>query len=418
MGLALNDPRWRKIALFPFLNSSKEVLIKKDYSIDSIIKDFPNILLDAKNNLELILDNIENFVKKEIVDSISDALSYPIQNAVVAYLNDRWFTNRYSEAYAKRTRKFLDKLTKKPDKVFEVEFLEELGIKLEEDSKNQRTFKMLVLDFIELATKIESADLDSESEYKAVANKFKLSNSVLNAGWVENLNKKDLSNLFTAALRQNFKNKIKEIAEHIKENKLPAKLMDMADIIRDRILDFKQEHNIGEFYSGTVYNDAFPSCINNAYIQLLEGKNLDHQERLVFEFFCLNIGMSKEEILNLFAHSPDYREDISKYMINHAENKRYMSYSCKKIKAFGLCKINYKNDPYNWCINGKIKNPLNFFKKMTWVLEQRIIPSLLCYPFIITQKISPKKRNKDSYEKRSSLDYLIYYLKRTSKKKK
>ncbi|NHI93495.1 MAG: hypothetical protein EAX96_13490 [Candidatus Lokiarchaeota archaeon] len=417
MGLSYKDVSWSRIAKFPFLDSNKEIFRKFNFTIDNIIKEYEKVIPNALENLRLILSNLEDFVKKPINDYLIEALSYPIQNGIIAYLHDSWFTNRYAESYSKRTRKFVD--SSKTGIVNEIGILKEWDVKIEEEENKKEIYKMNVFDYLTFATKIETTDLNPGLDSKATSKHFLLSNNVLNKGWVENLSKIDISNLFNAAIRQMINKKISELFEHLKENKLPKKLIETAEELRNDILEFKAERNIGEFYSGTVYNDAFPSCINNAYVQLLEGKNLDHQERLIFEFFCLNIGMSKEELMNLFAHSPDFREDITKYMVSHAEHKGYISYSCKKIKAFGLCKINMRNDPYNWCTDGKIKIPLAFFKRMAWMLENLIIPNILCFPFILAQTDSFKptknlKKNKMNFTRKQ----LFNYLNKTSKKQK
>ncbi|MHA1783579.1 MAG: hypothetical protein ACTSVY_08735 [Candidatus Helarchaeota archaeon] len=411
--MSLRDVSWSKIAKFPFLDKNKEIFRKFNFTIDNIIKDFENVIPNALENLHLILSNIEDFVKKPIKKDLIEALSYPVQNGIVAFINDKWFTNRYAEAYSKRTRKFIN--SGKED----IEILKDWRIKIKEGGKLNKCYKMSVFDFLSLATKIQSSDLKPSLDFKEISKKFSLSNNILNDGWVENLEESDITTLFTAALRQTINKKILEIFEHIKENKLPKILEEKALEFKEDIIALKQERNIGEFYSGTVYNDAFPSCINNAYVQLLEGKNLDHQERLIFEFFCLNIGMSKEELLNLFAHSPDFRQDITQYMVSHAENKKYMSYNCKKIKAFGLCRINFKNDPYGWCADGKIKNPLTFFKRMASWLENYVIPNMLCFPFLFAQKnIKKHPKNLKPGEFHFTRRLLFNYIARTSNLKR
>ncbi len=409
MAMSLRDVSWQKIAQFPFLDRNKEIFRNFNFTIDNIIKDFEKVLPNSIENLKLILQNIDDFSDKKIEEDLIEALSYPVQNGIVAYLHDPWFINRYSEAFSRRTRKFFEANKN------EIEILKEWGINIIEDMNGKDTFKMNVFDFLSFATKIRSSDLKPGMDFTQFSKRFKLVNNIVSEGWVEQLTRSDISNLLTAALREHVYNKVQELFEHLKESKLPKQIMEEADNLKDLILEFKQERSIGEFYTGTVYNDAFPSCINNGHVQLLAGKNLDHQERLIFEFFCLNIGMTAEELLNLFAHSPDFRKDITGYMVGHAEKKQYKSYGCKKIKSFGLCKINTKNDPYNWCMKGKIKNPLTYFSWMANWLETRIIPNMLCFPFLFMQKLPLKlPKNIPKNEKPFTRNQLFYYLKRTS----
>ena len=411
--MSLRDVSWQKIARFPFLERNKEIFRKFNFTIDNIIKDFDKVLPNAITNLRLILQNIDDFSEKKIQEDLIEALSYPVQNGIVAYLHDKWFVNRYAEAFSRRTRKFIE-LEKN-----ELVILKEWDVKIKEDANGKDLYKMDVFDFLSFATKIRASDLKSGTDFQQFSKRFKLSNNILDGGWVKNLTRNDISSLITAALREHVYNKVHELFEHLQENKLPKKIMEDAESLKDIILELKQERKIGEFYTGTVYNDAFPSCINNAHVQLLAGKNLDHQERLVFEFFSLNIGMTAEELLNLFAHSPDFRQDLTSYMVDHAERKQYKSYGCKKIKSFGLCKINRKNDPYQWCTDGKIKNPLSFFSRMASWLENRVIPTMLCFPFVFAQKKFVKEpKNVKPNDIPFSRRMLLNYLKRTTKLKR
>jgi len=414
---------WRKVAKYPFIGENKKVFELHEFTIDNIVKDYENVINYAIDNLRLILGNIENFVRKRFDDARRECLSYPIQNGIVAYINDKWFTNRYAEAYAKRTRKYLDDDAQSSKKAkhlhikdSELEILKEWEIGVDKVVKDKRTsYRLNVFDFITLAPKIRSEDMKS----KLLLKRFQLVHSSLVNGYVEDLTRSDISVLFTAALHHKVNETVKELLEFFEESKLPKKLIDAADDLKTEINEFKKGKQIGEFYSGAVYNDAFPSCINNAYVDLLAGKNLEHQERLVFVFFCLNIGMSNEELINLFAHSPDFRQDLTGYMLGHAERKKYISYGCKKIKSFGLCKINYNNDIYKWCSDGKINIPLAFFKRMSWMLEKLIIPNLLCFPFLLAQKEPLKKpRNLAPGKKPFTKKQVFTYIKRTSKLKR
>ncbi len=80
-----------------------------------------------------------------------------------------------------------------------------------------------------------------------------------------------------------------------------------------------------------------PPCIKDLIAKLRKGENLTHQARFALTSFLLNIGWSKEQILDLFRSSPDFNEKIALYQISHIERRGYKVPSCETMKSWGLC---------------------------------------------------------------------------------
>jgi DNA primase large subunit len=102
--------------------------------------------------------------------------------------------------------------------------------------------------------------------------------------------------------------------------------------------------------------EALPPCIRELLHQQLSGKNLPHSARFALASFLLNIGFSVEETLEVFRHSPDFREDIARYQVEHIAGLRgsrvkYLPYKCDNMRSYGLCR---------WSCEG-VKHPLQYF---------------------------------------------------------
>ncbi|MCI4436345.1 MAG: hypothetical protein JHC33_05985 [Ignisphaera sp.] len=102
----------------------------------------------------------------------------------------------------------------------------------------------------------------------------------------------------------------------------------------------------------------FPPCINNILNLLLKGENLTHHQRFALATFLINLNIAPEVIIDLFRHSPDFNEKITRYQIEHLQGlrgsrKKYLPYSCATMKTLNMCK---------WDCG--VKNPLAYPYKM------------------------------------------------------
>jgi DNA primase large subunit len=70
----------------------------------------------------------------------------------------------------------------------------------------------------------------------------------------------------------------------------------------------------------------------------------------------LSIGFSVDEVLEVFKVTPDFREDIARYQIEHIAGLRgsrtkYLPYKCENMRSYGLCRWKCEN----------VRHPLQFF---------------------------------------------------------
>lgn len=183
--------------------------------------------------------------------------------------------------------------------------------------------------------------------------KWKLVNQYVKNGYVY-LNKKDVVRLLEEYIRFMLLASIPEVSA--------ASINERVKEILTRLqheLPVKEEvHGVKPQISmGIVDEEAFPPCIKNILNQLRNNEHLSHSQRFALATFLINIGADTEYVLELFKYSPDFNEKIARYQIEHiaglrGSRKKYLSYSCDKMRSLGIC-----------VATCSVKNPLAYYSK-------------------------------------------------------
>jgi len=87
----------------------------------------------------------------------------------------------------------------------------------------------------------------------------------------------------------------------------------------------------------SVKVNKHPPCIEKILAELKAGVNLSHYARWLLAVYLYNIGLSKEEIVELYRSLPDFKEKVTRYHVEYIFKKGYSVPSCDKIKGYGLC---------------------------------------------------------------------------------
>lgn len=140
---------------------------------------------------------------------------------------------------------------------------------------------------------------------------------------------------------------------------------------------FKQEYNGSLEFVKTSYQKMkearqfFPPCINAILDRNEQGINLYHDERLLLASFLLKIGLTVNDIVDIFSKQPDFSASITEYQARQIELEEYMPASCVKLLKDKLCKKSEDKYRHPLCFRDKpVKNPLNFYKQLSKWLEE------------------------------------------------
>ncbi|HET6404234.1 MAG TPA: DNA primase large subunit PriL [Candidatus Thermoplasmatota archaeon] len=162
------------------------------------------------------------------------------------------------------------------------------------------------------------------------------------------------------------------------ESELPKRLSDEvqqavepdAAPIREAARIRKEAYSVEGF--GKVDLSCIPPCMRHILGQLQRGENAAHNARFAVVTFLHKIGMSSEEIMQLFAQAPDFREDLTRYQVEHitgvTSGTSYSVPGCDNLQTFNLCyadalcttktrdgraRVRYPGDYYRYVLEAK-----------------------------------------------------------------
>jgi len=255
---------------------------------------------------------------------------------LAAAVGDKILWERFAVAFSKRTSRFLE--DEEVEKVVYIgERIASWRTKLLEDSN---TLAIYFVDFIENAP-----------EYSG---RWKLVNRPLRKGYTP-VSPGELARLGESAVKRyilKLLSKVKIPYEELPQSFYTA----IENISREWAARRREFTVIGVKVDSKETPKYFPPCISALIEAMKNGKNLPHSARFALAAFLSNIGYDVEEILEVFKLSPDYREDLARYQIEHIAGLRgsrtkYTPYKCDNMRSLGLCR---------WKCEG-VKHPLQFF---------------------------------------------------------
>jgi len=110
---------------------------------------------------------------------------------------------------------------------------------------------------------------------------------------------------------------------------------------------------------GAVEEGAFPPCIKRMLSDVARGVNLAHSARFALVSFLLQINMTVDEVTSLFATSPDYDPERTRYQVEHiagASGTRYKPPACATMATYGNC-------PGEDELCRRVRHPLSYYER-------------------------------------------------------
>ncbi len=342
---------------YPFLSAASEYVEESGVTLENLISSavLERARLRGKGRiLEAIRDGK---VKKPVILSKAqvetELLSYPFARILVSCIGDKYLVRRYALSEAKSAYEKLleDSSTGSTGSDTDIinDMSEEFGIRV---------------DFFRLPAEREQVQMPFFDYLRFTANlrdkRWKLVNRGLEKGMVK-LRRHEFLRIIQEAMY-----------ERIKKD-LPLDVpSDICGAIKGYVGDIKKEleekrkkfsdASFG-FESGSEFlvkdPSCFPPCISYILSNLKEGVNVPHSARFAVTAFLLNVGLTEDEIIEIYKNSPDFDEEQTRYQVGHiAGDKgsvRYTSPSCATMHTYGNC---VGKDE----ICEKVSHPLSYYK--------------------------------------------------------
>lgn len=330
----------RTAAMFPFLKGSGQYASEHGPDIETMLTS--SLYEPARQRgLDRVLGAIRNHTIEPVPLVGSDAdwlclneiLSYPYARILVSCVNDRLLTRRYALAEAEHMNTLLNDVKSAiPVIVSEMEINAKKG---EEGIMNMHFADYLRYSYVMKATE------------------WKLINMDIRNGYVRLTDDK-----FIRLLQNAYRSRL--------ESELPLPIPDgvralvepETEIVTEEL--GKMKNRLSPTGGQEVKDEFLPPCIRTMISMAQSGQNLSHNARFALVSYFHALGMTYDQIIAVFAASPDFDESMSEYQIKHITGELtggdgYTPPECATMMTNGIC-----YEPDQLC--EKIKHPLNYYR--------------------------------------------------------
>ncbi len=267
-------------------------------------------------------------------DRLLEVLSYPVARMIVSSVGDGFLIRRYALAEAVAMAKRL--LSESIESVASV--AEELKVQV---TIVDSSLRMHFTDFLRYTSRMRSPE-------------WKLVNTEVEGGYVYLSQQR-----FARVLQQALQEKI--------EDELPLDVSDQvvrslkSDIAETKVLTEARRERYKAEDLGKITIVKFPPCMRRLVGIAQAGENMPHTGRFALTAFLHTIGLSQDDILNLFSSSPDFDPSKTRYQIEHITGEisgtEYTPPECSTMRSYGIC-----FDPDNLCNSGRMRHPLSYYR--------------------------------------------------------
>ena len=283
-------------------------------------------------------DNLDN-----VTDLDLSLLSYPLAIAILAYIGNPILTRRFAVYEARRAGRFLR--WEPEEKVVSIaRGTFGWDIRRVRLTIGKRTYTLAIhfTDYL-------SVSFPREPHWKLV-------NRIMLEGYVL-LQKHELARLIEERVRRNIMDKI----ENAKLDAVPKALEEASLEILCAVRSSGLTETFPSEKMSSYSPQGYPPCIAKLVEDATAGKNLSHTARFALATFLLNVGMSVDEVVDLFRRMPDFREEITRYQVEHLAGLRgskikYSPPSCENMRSAGLCPEELKDALCN-----RVRHPLMYY---------------------------------------------------------
>ncbi|MCD1293729.1 DNA primase regulatory subunit PriL [Methanocella sp. CWC-04] len=320
-------------AKYPFLQESSLYVKEKGYSMDSIVngRAFERVRARGKMRVLSAISG-ESPKTEELPEPEIELLTYPVSKMIISVIGDQYLSKRYALWESKRAHDFL--MTENDETIVAVG--REFGINTRMDG---RYFILHFTDYLRYSATIKDM-------------KWKLINKKMISGMVY-VEKSVYARLLEEAVRE----RIYSTLFVDPPKGLDVALAPYVSEVKAALDKLKSEKSM--VTDGEVSQGEFPPCMKYLLSELQKGVNLPHTARFALTSFLANIGLNKDEIMDLYRMAPDFREDLTRYQVEHitgSAGTEYTAPSCKTMMTYGNCYG--KNRMCEW-----VTHPLSYYRK-------------------------------------------------------
>ena len=330
----------KRAARYPFLRESAEFADKNSADLESLLTSESYAPARTRGR-ERVLQALERSEVSYVelmtdYDRLIEVMSYPYARMLVSQVGDRFLTKRYALSEAVR----MNNLLSKEDRDTVLMVSEELGVN--STVARDGTIHMNFPDFLRLSSRLNSVD-------------WKLINSDIHHGVVY-LPQEKFSRLMQNALQDKIESELPLLTPDEYKKYLAGDVTAVTMALADTKMKMSPTNGEG------MKTEFLPPCLVHILEMSRNGLNLPHSARFAIVTFLKALGLGYEDIIRVFAESPDFDESKSEYQIKHimgelSGGEGYSPPECKTMKTNGLC-----YNPDRLCEQEWMNHPLKYYR--------------------------------------------------------
>jgi len=310
-------------ARYPFLEAARESVATHAVDLLTVVEDDRAVVDRARQRVVTALE--DGTVGDPHRDPRTELLSYPVARVLVSMVDERILVRKYARAEAASAH---DRILADLEDTTELKSVETAGLELsdllcefdlqERISVDGEAYRIDVGTYLPLA-----ADLWTDE--------WRLVNRAVADGTVP-VTEDELFTLIREAIRERIEDGLPfEVPEPI-ERALEAEAEEIREVLAD--LDLTREID-------TVVPDLFPPCMKALLDDIQKGEHLPHHSRFAITSFLTSIGMTTDEIVDLYRVNSSFGEEMTRYQTDHIRGDssptEYSPPSCATMQSYGDC---------------------------------------------------------------------------------
>jgi len=329
-------------ARYPFLAAARE-------AVETASVDLGEVVATDDAVTERAVERVEHAITDGTVGEPHrrtrvELLSYPVARVLVSLVDQHICTRKYAQAEAETAQ---------------TRFSQELAAMTEFKSTSTERIRLdqLLAEF-DLEDAVTDADagywvevgtyLDLAADQRG--DEWRLVNRPLADGRVR-IGSEELQVLLKQAVRH-------RVAEGL-PFQVPDAIADELDAEVERLTDVLAELDLTREID-TVVPELFPPCMQALLDKVQKGEHLEHHSRFAIAAFLTSIGMTTDEIVELFQVNPGFGEEATRYQVDHIRGDtsptEYSTPACSTMVSYGDC-VN-KDD-----LCERISHPMAYYEK-------------------------------------------------------
>jgi len=312
-------------ARYPFLAAAREAVDAADVDLVEVVASNDDVVERATERVEWAIT--DGTVGESHARPRVELLSYPVARVLVSLVDETICTRKYARAEAATAQeRFTD------------EFSASSATALKSTDNDGLELQDLLAEF-----DLASAVRETEGGYRMAVgtyidlaadqwgDEWRLVNRILDGGEVV-LTRGDLLVLCKQAVRH----RIEDGLPLAVPDAIAEKLEDEVAGIREVLADLDLTRDID-----TVVPELFPPCMTALLDKVQKGEHLEHHSRFAIAAFLAGIGLTTDEIVELFEVNPGFGEDATRYQVDHIRGAtsptEYSTPSCATMQSYGDC---------------------------------------------------------------------------------